>query len=386
MNFFPTSEKEQTRSKAIDTLRLIRSENVGPITFHGLVARFGDAGRALEALPDLANRGGSKRRIRVCPKTEAVRELEAGKRTGAQLLIHGNDDYPKPMIHLDDAPPALWAKGNIDLLARQSIGIVGSRNASAAGIRIAQKIAHDLGEKGFLVTSGMARGIDGAVHAATISTATCAVLAGGVDHVYPPQHTDLYSKIVEHGVVISEMPMGTTAQARHFPRRNRLVSGMSLGVLVVEAALRSGSLITARLASDQGRSVFAIPGSPLDPRSSGTNNLIKNGAHLTENADDIIDVLAPMTNTSFNEPDMPPAPTQWSNASVLQDPVSETEIEMGMKIILSLLGPVPVDIDVVIRLSNLPPEVVLNALIELELAGRLSRQADKKVSLLDQWL
>ncbi|MBK3735627.1 DNA-protecting protein DprA, partial [Azospirillum brasilense] len=259
-------------AERFDWLRLIRSENVGPITFHRLLERFGGAGAALEALPDLAKRGGRTKPLRIAPKADIDRELAANDRIGARLLFSCEPDYPEPLAALDDAPPVVSVLGHPHLLRRRAVALVGARNASMNGKKFAERLARDLGEAGLLVVSGMARGIDTAAHAGALGSGTAAVVAGGADVVYPPENQALYRDIVQQGVVIAESPVGTTPQARHFPRRNRLISGLSLGVLVVEAALRSGSLITARMALEQGREVMAVPGSPLDPRCQGTNN------------------------------------------------------------------------------------------------------------------
>ena len=281
-------------------LRLIRSENVGTITFHRLVERFGSAGAALEALPELARRGGGARKIKVCPKAAAEREMEALDSLGARLIARGEAGYPALLAHIDDAPPLLGVIGHAHLLERTAIAVVGARNASLNGRRFARRLAGDLGSGGLLVVSGLARGIDSSAHEGALETGTAAVLAGGIDVVYPEEAAGLYADIRERGVLMSEMPPGTRPQARHFPRRNRLISGLSRGVVVVEASPRSGSLITARLALEQGREVFAVPGSPLDPRARGTNDLIRQGATLTESADDVFAVL--------NEMAPPPSP------------------------------------------------------------------------------
>jgi DNA processing protein len=269
-----------TDAERIDRLRLIRSDNVGPRTFRSLVRHFGSARAALERLPELARRGGASRSQRICSEADAHRELDASARLGVRLIAPEETGYPPRLAMLEDAPPLLGVRGNIDALMRPMIAIVGSRNASAAGLKFAAVLARDLSDAGFVVASGLARGIDQAAHRASIEGGTLAVLAGGHDKIYPPEHTDLLHALLASGGAISEMPLGHVARAHDFPRRNRLVSGASLGVVVVEAAMRSGSLTTARLAGEQGREVFAVPGSPLDPRAAGTNDLIKQGATL----------------------------------------------------------------------------------------------------------
>ena len=280
-----------TDEQRIDWLRLIRSDNVGPRTFRSLINHFGSARAALERLPDLARRGGAARA-----------ELAASRRLGVSLLAPGEMGYPPRLAVLDDAPPLLGVRGALEVLMRPVIAIVGSRNASGAGLKFAGTLARDLGDAGFVIVSGLARGIDQAAHRASIESGTVAVLAGGHDRIYPPEHEDLLATIIGNGgAAISEMPMGHVPRARDFPRRNRLISGAALGVVVVEAALRSGSLITARIAAEQGREVFAVPGSPLDPRAAGTNDLIKQGATLTTEASDVIDAVEPIGRASCRE-------------------------------------------------------------------------------------
>ena len=277
-----------TPAERLAWLRLARAETVGPVAFGHLIRRYGSARKAIDALPALASRGGSARSPRVPSEAEAAAEIEAGKALGAQLLCAGEEEFPERLAALDPAPPVIWALGRPELLSKPSLAVVGARIASAAGQRFARTIAQDLGEAGYAVVSGMARGIDAAAHEGSLETGSVAVLAGGVDDVYPPEHLRLYERLVEQGCVVSENPVGRRAQAKDFPRRNRLISGLSIGVVVVEAELRSGSLITARLAGEQGREVFAVPGSPLDPRARGTNDLIRQGAVLCEGIEDIL--------------------------------------------------------------------------------------------------
>src|SRR6202047_4443525 len=268
-----------TDAQRIDWLRLIRSDRVGPHTFRSLLNHFGSAHAALERLPDLARRGGAARPGRICSEADAHAELAASKDLGVSLVAPGEAGYPPRLAVLDDAPPLLGVRGALDVLMRPVIAMVGSRNASGAGLKFAGTLARDLGEAGFVIASGLARGIDQAAHRASIDSGTVAVLAGGRDKVSPPEHEDLLAAIIETGgAAISEMPLGHVPRARDFPRRNRLISGVALGVVVIEAAHRSGSLITARIAAEQGREVFAVPGSPLDPRAAGTNDLIHKGA------------------------------------------------------------------------------------------------------------
>ncbi|WP_298260062.1 DNA-processing protein DprA [Bradyrhizobium sp.] len=359
-----------TDAERIDRLRLIRADNVGPRTFRSLVRHFGSARAALERLPEFARRGGASRPQRIPSEADAHAELDACAKLGVSLIAPEEAGYPPRLTELDDAPPLLGVRGVIDVLMRPMIAIVGSRNASAAGLKFAQVLAHDLSNAGFVVVSGLARGIDQAAHRASIEGGTLAVLAGGPDKIYPPEHTDLLTAILRHGAAISEMPLGYVARAHDFPRRNRLVSGSSLGVIVVEAALRSGSLITARLANEQGREVFAVPGSPLDPRAAGTNGLIKQGATLITEAADVIDAVQPIMGRPIDlrEDDVEP---------LAPDPDTAERDR-----VVSLLGPTPVQLDDLIRLSGASAAVVRTVLLELELAGRLERHGGGLISLI----
>ncbi|HSV28532.1 MAG TPA: DNA-processing protein DprA [Candidatus Omnitrophota bacterium] len=363
-------------SQRLDWLRLIRSENVGPRTFFRLLERYGTAAAALAALPELAKRGGRTRPITVCTKGVAERELEAAEQVGAIPLAAIEPNYPRWLAATDDAPPILYVRGNPSLLTRSMVAMVGARNASVNGRNLARRIAADLGRAGLVVASGLARGIDTAAHEGSLASGTVAVLAGGVDVVYPPENQRLYEDIAASGAVLSEMPPGTQPQASHFPRRNRIVSGLSLGVVVIEATPKSGSLITARLAADQGREVFAVPGSPLDPRAQGPNGLIKSGAVLTEGADDILRVLSDLLRR-------PLAEGKRSEFEARTVPIpSDEELASARRTVLSCLGPTPVTVDLLIRECQLSPPVVSMVLLELELAGRLERHPGHQVSLL----
>ncbi|MBI4184738.1 MAG: DNA-protecting protein DprA [Proteobacteria bacterium] len=364
------SERER-----LDWLRLIRSENVGPITFRQLVLRFGSAGAALAALPELARRGGRARPITVAPRAEAEREMEATRAAGARLIAAVEPDYPHALAAIEDAPPLIALRGHAHLLARPAVAVVGARNASANGRRLARELAAGLGARGLLVVSGMARGIDSAAHEGALESGTAAVLAGGIDVAYPPEAAALYDEIVARGAAFSEVPVGTVPQARHFPRRNRLISGLSLGVVVIEAAANSGSLITARFALEQGREVFAVPGSPLDPRSAGANRLIRDGATLTETADDVWEALAPRLRAPFAEREAP------EFAAKPPRPPAESEVSEARGALLTLLGPEPVSVDELIRQCQMSAAIVAAALLELELAGRLERHPGHRVSL-----
>ena len=371
-----TNDGEAARlpdEQRLDWLRLIRSDNVGPRTFRALLNHCGSARAALAALPHLARRGGATRAARVCSREDAERELGAAKALGVTFIAIGEPDYPQRLQMIDDAPPLFAVRGNTAALSLPMVGIVGARNASAAGMRFAERLARDLGAAGFAVVSGLARGIDGAAHRASLGTGTIAALAGGHDQIYPPEHGSLAEAIVTEGALVSEMPMGWEPRARDFPRRNRLISGLAAGVVIVEAAKRSGSLITARMALEQGREVFAVPGSPLDPRTEGSNDLIKQGATLVTEAADVVAVLRPILGqpieVSAEEPE---------TSSVLgAEPGTDERTR-----IMELLGPTPVSIDDVVRLSGCSPALVRVVLLELELAGRLEHHGGALVSLL----
>jgi DNA processing protein len=362
-----------TDAQRIDWLRLIRSDNVGPRTFRSLVNQFGSAHEALVRLPDLARRGGASRAGRICSEAEARDELAAAGRIGVVLLAPGEAGYPPRLATTDDAPPLLGVRGDLDVMMRPMIAIVGSRNASGAGHKFAQTLARDLGDAGFVVASGLARGIDQAAHRASMASGTVAVLAGGHDRIYPPEHADMLAAMLTLGGAISEMPMGHVPRARDFPRRNRLISGVALGVVVVEAAYRSGSLITARIAAEQGREVFAVPGSPLDPRAAGTNDLIKQGATLTTEAADVIAAVRPILGRPVEFP-----------VGEADDAMTDSgEPDAGdRQRILNLLGPSPIGLDDLIRMADAPPAIVRTVLLELELAGRLERHGGGLVSLI----
>ena len=365
-----------------DWMRLTRSENVGPVSFLKLIKRFGDAGEALRALPELSRRGGSSRQLHICSNEEAEQVLDAAERIGAQFIAMCEADYPHFLRHTDDPPPLICAKGKLELLNKTSIALVGSRNASAIGCKFARTLSNAFGRAGYVTISGLARGIDTSVHEASLETGTIAVVAGGVDIIYPPENMALHNEIFEKGLVVSEMVPGIRPQARHFPRRNRLIAGISRGTVVVEAALRSGSLITARLAAEQNRDVFAVPGSPLDPRAGGTNKLIQNGAILVSKPDDVLDVMDDIENRQIGQPDF------FADGSEAFDhfyddestSVSKDGITIQEKI-TNLLSPSPTHIDDLARESGADIQSVHMVLFELELAGRLERHTGQRVSL-----
>lgn len=359
----------------LDWLRLIRTENVGPRTFRDLVNRFGGASAALEALPGLARRGGRLIPPQIPSRADAEKEMAALARGGARLVALGEADYPFALRSIDDAPPLLAVRGRSEVLRAPMVAIVGARNASAAGRTFAARLAADLGAAGYVVVSGLARGIDAVAHEAALAHGTVGVLAGGLAKPYPPDNIPLMEKMAEQGAVVSEMPIGWEARARDFPRRNRIVSGMALGVVVVEAAERSGSLITARLAGEQGREVFAVPGSPLDPRAGGTNRLLKQGATLITEAADIIEVLAPIAGRPREEP-----PEAFAPSTRPPEPPAEPGDDARTRIV-ELLSPVPVLVDDLVRLSGLGAGEVQMVLLELDLAGRLDRPGTGRVAL-----
>ncbi len=370
-----TKRAQLSDEQRLDWLRLFRSDNIGPRTFRELINRYGSARTALEALPSLARRGGATRPGHVCSHEEAERELSAARVRGIELIAVGEADYPARLQMIDDPPPLLAVLGQAEILNQPLVAIVGSRNASAAGMKFAQTLAAELGKNGFGIVSGLARGIDAAAHRASITTGTVAVLAGGHGRIYPPDHTDLLKAIVTEGAAISEMPLNWEPRAHDFPRRNRLISGVSLGVVIVEAARRSGSLITARFAGEQGREVFAVPGSPLDPRAEGTNNLIKQGATLVTEAADVMNALSSILGRKF---EIPPAKEPE------RDVPSPDFVEPGddeRSRIIALLGPAPVLLDDLVRLSRTSPAIVRTVLLELEIAGRLERHGGGLVSL-----
>lgn len=367
--------RELSKGERLDWLRLIRSENVGPVTFFQLIARFGTAAKALDALPELARRGGRKKPIRLHPAGQAARELEALELFGGRMVAACEPDYPAALRMIADPPPVLSLRGHAQLLNRDILAIVGARNASAVAIRLTRQIAEGVSRENIVIASGLARGIDTAAHVASLEGGTIGVVGGGLDYPYPKENQPLQEEIYGRGCVIAEQPLGTVPQARHFPRRNRIISGLALGVLVVEASPRSGSLITARMALEQGRDVFAVPGSPMDPRAKGTNNLIRNGAALIESAEDIIAALESIRRRPLREPEQPLLP--------LFDPAqpAEQELDRTRPDVISYLSPTPIEIDEIIRLTGQPPSVILTILLELELAGRIERHFGNRVSI-----
>ncbi|AYG58813.1 DNA-processing protein DprA [Rhizobium jaguaris] len=366
-----------TEKQRIAWLRLIRSDNVGPSTFRDLIRHYGSAEAALAALPELSQRGGSTRAIRIASEQDALRELETAHRFGARFVGIGEPDYPQALRQIDGAPPLLAVKGSLPAATRPAIGIVGSRNASISGAKFTAMIARACGQAGYAVVSGLARGIDTAAHRASLETGTIAAMAGGLDQPYPPENVGLLNEIWDrNGLAVSEMPFGWEPRARDFPRRNRLISGISLGVVVVEAATRSGSLITARLAGEFGRLVFAVPGSPLDPRCEGTNGLLKDGAMIVTSPDDVIEALRPLAEPDLFRPQLAEAPAERSGK-----PLSVPPDDTDRWQIIDALGPTPVEIDDIIRHTGLSVSSVHSVLLELDMAGRLHRHPGGLVSI-----
>ncbi len=347
-----------TGGERADWLRLSRTRGIGPITFFHLLERYGSAAAVLDDLPSLAKKAGGKSEIRAPDPSEIQREIDATAKLGAAHLAACEPDYSASLAAIDAPPPVIAIRGNRTLLSRPSIAMVGARDASAAGRRMARDLARDLGQAGYVIISGMARGIDGEAHAASLDTGTVAAIAGGIDQIYPPQHDQLYAQLAQRGCLVSESPPGYVAQARDFPKRNRVISGLAMATIVVEAAERSGSLITARFALEQGREVMAVPGSPLDPRARGANRLLKQGAALIESAEDVLNAMQGISQPSFDEPfadrfdardaDLPPA---------------------LVRAVREALSPTPMRIDEIVRAVDAPHRLVLAALAELELAG-----------------
>lgn len=393
----PTPHPTPLDDDPVDCLRLIRSRRVGSVTWHRLVQDHGSAREALLALPDVARSAGVEN-YTACPMEVARHELAQGRVAGARLIVWGSADYPLALLDLPDAPPVLWARGDISLLQRPMVALVGARNASSLGLRMARRLAEGLGQAGLATVSGLARGIDAEAHQATLATGTVAVQAGGVDVIYPEENAALAAKVASEGCLLSEQPMGLQPQARHFPLRNRIVAGLSRAVVVVEAAARSGSLITARTALDQGRDVFAVPGHPFDARAAGCNMLIRDGATLIRGPQDVLDAIGadvlpfPATrgavedtpaNTPADTPvaDLPPPPP-LPGPEPRRRPLADTAALH--RLILDRLGPSPLAEDQLIRDLSLPPATVAAQVLTLELDGRVQRSAGGLLSRIDQ--
>lgn len=354
---------------AADRLRLIRSANIGPVTYGQLIARFGTAAAAIEAIPMLAARAGGRAPV-VADAAIIAREQAAVARLGARYLFLGDDDYPPLLAELETAPPVLIVRGDPALALRRVVAIVGARNASAAACRFARDLAFALVGEDIVVVSGLARGIDTAAHQGSVDGGTIGVIASGIDVAFPPENAELQERVAREGLLVTEHPPGTEPLSRHFPQRNRIIAGIAVGTVVVEAAPRSGSLITARLAGEAGRDVMAVPGSPLDPRAQGCNLLIREGATLVQSAADVIEAIGPIDARMLRSPASgygAPPPTDASDAE--------------RRRVIGLLGPVAVTVDELIRQSGMAPAVVQMVLLELELGGRLERHSGGRVSL-----
>ncbi len=373
-NFIPNPHLRGT--SPIDALRLIRSEQVGPMTFFRLVKFCGSVEKAIEMAPSISKRGGRAKPIKITAKADAEREYEALTKFGAEVVMYGEERYPRLLQQIADAPPILTVRGHTHLASNTNmVGMVGARNASANGCIFAKKLAGDLGAAGNIVVSGLARGIDAAAHRGALGTGTIAVIGGGINNVYPPENAILFEEIATTGLIISELPFGMEPHARSFPGRNRIIAGMSRGVVVVEASLKSGSLITAEYANDYGRDVFAVPGSPMDPRCHGTNRLLKDGATMVETARDIIGNLAPLG-------ELPLAEQQSLNFyEAPAASLDEQTLERARAAIIESLGASPTMTDDILANTGLTPHILMAVLLELELAGRLERHAGSKVAL-----
>jgi len=364
-----------TQSERTAWLRLFRTKNVGVITFQKLLARYGTATEALAALPDLAKRGGASKPLKPPAPNVIDKERKALHKLGGRIITLLDPEYPEPLKAIPDAPPVLSIIGNPDLLKQTSIAMVGARNASLNGKKFAQHLAQNLGQKDQIITSGLARGIDTAAHQGALQTGTIAVVAGGIDVIYPEENTDLYKDIAQNGLIIAESPLGSKPFRESFPRRNRIVSGLSKATIVVEATMRSGSLITARLAGEQGRDVFAVPGHPMDPRASGPNKLIRDGATLIRNADDVLENLLQTLPLGFAEP---------ANTDTFHHFADDTEIpENAQQKILDHLSYTPTSIDELLRTCDVSIPAMQTILLELDLAGRIKRLPGNRVSLID---
>jgi len=368
-------ERNLSFTEKRDWLRLSRTPKVGPVAFRELIRRYKTAGSALQAVPDHLGKLGKQITLAIPDPDIIEKEMIAMDEMGVRLLAACEPDYPTYLKAIDPPPPLICVRGQIEILHKPCVAIIGSRNASAIGLRFARQIATELGDAGFTVVSGLARGIDTSAHQGALETGTAAVLGGGVDHIYPRQNTELYHDISARGALISESPLGYRATARDFPRRNRIISGLSSGVVVIEAAERSGTLITARYALEQNREVLAVPGSPLDPRTKGCNRLIRQGAGLVETTDDIINALTDLSPPGIAEPaeTYVDDETNWSDL--------EHDIEKAHTVLLELCSPTPTPRDEIVRQSGLPYPVVAAALMELELAGNILVEGDGRVCL-----
>lgn len=375
---FGDAPRTLSSAERLDWLQLIRTETIGPISFFRLLRKFGAAGAALKALPSLAREAGRKAPITLYDRELAEQELAAADELGARLIAACEPDYPEMLKHIPDRPPLICVKGHPVLFERPAVAIIGARNASAVGRKIARNLAEGVGKEGVVVVSGLARGIDGAAHAAALDSGTIAVVAGGVDVIYPPEHAELTREIAERGMVISERPLGAQPIARDFPRRNRIIAGLARGVVVVEAATRSGTLITARFALDYGRDVFAVPGSPLDPRCQGANRLIRDGAALVETAEDILAALAEQNRGAREgrKDDL----FDWSGADQSEGDINPAAAKALRDAVCEALSYTPLHRDEILRAVNAPPGLIADVLLELVLAGEAEEHSGGRFS------
>lgn len=373
---FPVKKKLNDHEK-INWLRLIRTENIGPMTFYQLLRQCGSIDQVFERLPQMARNGGRLDGLKIPSITEIESEIEKLHKIGGEFIFACEPNYPYNLGFVEDAPPVLSTIGNLNLLTKTSLAVVGSRNSSMNGEKFAFNISQEIGRSGYVIISGLARGIDRYAHLGSIETGTIGVLAGGINVIYPPENEKLYHEMKEKGLILAENPFGMEPIARHFPKRNRIVSGIAKGVLVVEAALRSGSLITARFALEQGRDVFAVPGSPFDPRCKGTNGLLREGAILVEKAEDITNILSQSKQSSFLD--------ESEHSYDAGPPISpdENDVKMGREILLNKLGTTPIEIDSLLDHCDLTPNIGLSAILELELAGKIEREAGGKIYKID---
>ncbi len=366
-------------SERLDWLQLIRTRNIGPVTFHQLIRKFGTASDALKALPELSRKSGRRAPLKAADRSACETELRAAEKHGCQLIAACEETYPKALKAVPDHPPLLFVRGHASLFEKPAVAIIGARNASGVGRKMARMLAADLGAAGYVITSGLARGIDGAAHDAALQTGTIAVVAGGVDVIYPPEHDDLTARIAKQGAVISECAMGAQPTARDFPKRNRLISGLSRGVIVVEAAAKSGTLLTVNFALEQGREVFAVPGSPLDPRCQGANRLIRDGATLVERAEDVINALAAQTRgVSEGRRDL----FGWADAQ--GDGMGEpdpAQLASLRRQVLEILSFTPLHRDEILREADAPPGLVADTLLDLVLSGEAAEHDGGRFSL-----
>ena len=364
------------KTELVDIVRLIRSENVGVKTFWHLISMYQNAKTALENIAELSLRGGKDKPVKIFSQSQAEDEIAASSAKSITLLSYLDPDFPKLLRSTDDSPPILSCLGNIKLLNQETVAVVGSRNASANGLRFAYKIAKNLSDHKKIVVSGFARGIDSSAHKASIEYGTIAVLAGGIDHIYPPENDDLYQEIIEKGLIIAELPLGSIPKAQNFPQRNRIISGISYATVIVEASLKSGSLITAKFALQQNREVFAVPGFPLDPRYQGNNYLLKQGAYLLESVEDIIEILEQSSIKRSMLFDNEKAFLSAPKANFLEKELTQARIK-----IINLVGASPSAVDEIISITQLPAGIILAAIVELELAGKITRHMGNKISI-----